>query len=257
MGRFLGSYDGEEIDRPDLNKCPDCGCFFASDNCPLCGKPCPEEFRAGNRKPLKKKKHKGNSSSRTVTFMDWYHQWWVIILALIFFPIMGIILLLTSPHKKSIKIAVGVVAIIWGLTSAIGIGNIVNGFNRLTYKPVDTSLSREEYIAACSVTDPEQFYRNAEDLKGEYVAVTVIVNEKFRDADAEYNGNDYPVYYECTDGSGREFTILIRDCIIDSSENFMPGDVITVYGEGDGEISVYDEFYEVHSAPCLNAAYVE
>ena len=39
MGRMLGSFDPEdELDRPDLNKCPDCGCYFASDECPLCGK---------------------------------------------------------------------------------------------------------------------------------------------------------------------------------------------------------------------------
>ena len=39
MGRMLGSFDNpEELDRPDLNKCPDCNCFFAGDNCPLCGK---------------------------------------------------------------------------------------------------------------------------------------------------------------------------------------------------------------------------
>ena len=49
MGRMLGSHGSEELDRPDLNKCPDCGCFFSSDNCPLCGKPCPEEMRAGNK----------------------------------------------------------------------------------------------------------------------------------------------------------------------------------------------------------------
>ena len=40
MGRLLGSFaDREELDRPDLNKCPDCKCFFGGDNCPICGKP--------------------------------------------------------------------------------------------------------------------------------------------------------------------------------------------------------------------------
>ena len=146
MGRFLGAYDGEEIDRPDLNKCPDCGCFFAADNCPLCGKTCPEEFRAGNRKPVKKKKTKGNSSSRTVTFMEWYHSWWVIILALIFFPIMGIILLLTSPHKKSLKIGFAAAAVAWGIISYFGLGNIIGKITGMLDKPVDNTLSREEYM---------------------------------------------------------------------------------------------------------------
>ncbi len=257
MGRFLGSYDGEEIDRPDLNKCPDCGCFFGSENCPLCGKPCPEEFKAGNRRPVKKKRSNGNSSSRTVTFIDWYHSWWVIILAIIFFPIAGVILIFTSPHKKSLKAVVGTVAVIWAIISVVGIGNIINGIEDLTYRPVDTSLSREEYIEKCSDITAEEFYRSAESHKGKYIAMTVIVSEKIRDVDAEYNNNSYPVYYVCTDGEEKPFTILIRDCIVDLPENFIEGDVITVYGEGDGSVTVYDEFFEPHTAPCLNVAYVE
>ena len=257
MGKFLGTYDGEEIDRPDLNKCPECGCFFGSDNCPLCGKPCPEEFKAGNRKPVKQKRSRGNSSSRTVTFIDWYHSWWVIILAIIFFPIAGCILIFTSPHKRSLKIGVGAVAVIWALISVVGVGDIINGIEDLTYRPVDTSLSREEYVAACREVSAEQFYRGAEGYTDKYVCMTLTVSEKIRDVDAEYNNNDYPVYYVCTDSENKSFTILIRDCIRDLPENFIEGDVVTVYGEGDGSITVYDEFYEPHSAPCLNVAYVD
>ena len=53
MGRSFENYD--ELDRPDLNKCPDCGCFFGQDYCPICGKLCPEEMRAGNRAAVKQK----------------------------------------------------------------------------------------------------------------------------------------------------------------------------------------------------------
>ena len=28
----------DERDYPELNKCPDCETFFASDNCPICGR---------------------------------------------------------------------------------------------------------------------------------------------------------------------------------------------------------------------------
>jgi len=57
MGRLLGSHDGgDSLDRPDLNRCPDCGCYFESEECPLCGKICPEDMRAGNRKEVKQKK---------------------------------------------------------------------------------------------------------------------------------------------------------------------------------------------------------
>ena len=100
MGRSFDTHD--ELDRPDLNKCPDCGCFFAQDSCPLCGKVCPEEMRAGNRKPPKKVKQA--SVSDRVTFVQWYHSWWFIVIMMFIFPIAGIALLVTSPHKKWQKI---------------------------------------------------------------------------------------------------------------------------------------------------------
>ena len=106
MGRLLGSFaDEDELDRPDLNKCPDCECFFDGDECPICGKVCPEEYRAGNRKAVKKKRNKGGTQYR-VTFIPWYHSWWFILLMMFFSPfsIAGIVLLLTSPHKKGMKI---------------------------------------------------------------------------------------------------------------------------------------------------------
>ena len=82
MGKMMGAFDSENdmLDRPDLNKCPDCGCFFAQDNCPLCGKPCPEEMRAGNRTAPKKQKYKYDNGYRTVQFVDWYHRWWFIVI---------------------------------------------------------------------------------------------------------------------------------------------------------------------------------
>lgn len=257
MGRFLGSYDGEEIDRPDLNKCPDCGCFFAGDNCPLCGKECPEEFRAENRKPVKQKKRRGNSSSRTVTFIDWYHSWWVIALALFFFPVVGFVLLLTSPHKKSLKIGIGIAAVIWFILPYLGgVGMLFGNLKGMMEKPVDTSLTREEYIAQCESITAEEFYRGGDEYKSRFVSVTLTVSKKFVDPEAEYNGSLYPTYYICHDGSGNEFEIIVRDCIQDSSRNYIPGDVLTFYGEGAGEQTVYDDTYSTHTAPTINVAYV-
>lgn len=104
MGRMLGAFDNpEELDRPDLNKCPDCECFFAGDNCPLCGKVCPEEMRAGNRRPPKKVKKRRGSDGR-VTFMEWYHSWWCILIATVFMAPVGIILMLTSPRRTLWKV---------------------------------------------------------------------------------------------------------------------------------------------------------
>ena len=34
MGRSLGYHDSDELDRPELNKCPDCECYFASEDLP-------------------------------------------------------------------------------------------------------------------------------------------------------------------------------------------------------------------------------
>ena len=86
MGKLLGAYDDIDNEREDLNKCPDCECFFAQDVCPMCGKPCPEEMRAGNRKPVKQKKRRRSSGSGRVTFVEWYHSWWFIAIMMIFMP---------------------------------------------------------------------------------------------------------------------------------------------------------------------------
>ena len=113
MGRMLGAFDGrEELDRPDLNKCPDCECFFAGETCPLCGKVCPEEMRAGNRKPPKKQRRLRSGSNGRVTFVEWYHSWWFIVLMMIFIPIAGIVLLITSPHRTRSKIIFVVIFVV-------------------------------------------------------------------------------------------------------------------------------------------------
>ena len=83
-----------------------------------------------------------------------------------------------------------------------------------------------------------------------------MVNKKITDSDAYYQKKKYPEYFVCSDASG-EFTILVRDCIIDGVSNFLAGETITVYGEAEGNVSVYDMQYELYSAPCLNAAYIE
>ena len=112
MGRMLGSHGSEELDRPDLNKCPDCRCFFDGESCPLCGKICPEEMRAGNRAKVKITKKRRSGSDR-VTFIPWYHGWLFIILMFFVMPVFGIILLCTSPYRLRTKIIV-IVALVVG-----------------------------------------------------------------------------------------------------------------------------------------------
>jgi hypothetical protein len=257
MGRMLGAFDSDNNnDRPDLNKCPDCGCFFAQDHCPLCGKLCPEEMHAGNRKSVKPEKRKKGYSSNRVTFVEWYHSWWFIVLMMFVMPIVGIILLATSPHKTSLKIACIVVALIIAiLPFAIA---VLGEFFMAAFgdPPVDTSKSREEYIEACEDVDAEEFYRMADSYTGKFVSMTLKIEEKFIDGDA-YDGDKYAAHYICSDIEGKELHFIIRDCIQDKNQNLIPGDIIKIYGEGAGNYSVYDEEYDLRNEPAIFVAYFE
>lgn len=259
MGRMLGAFDGDnELDRPDLNKCPDCGCYFAQDTCPLCGKECPEEFRAGNRKPVKssrwKKRDNGYRSGR-VTFVEWYHSWWFILLMLILMPLVGIVLLATSPHKKSLKIGLILAGLIYGIVSTYGIGNIVQYVKNRMEEPVNTSLSAEEYIDRCEDVDPEDFFRNAESYKGDYLSMTLTVHGELVDYNGQTNGGKYTTYYLCVDAdSGRQ--ILVRDCR-KGGGRLLAGDVITLYGEGAGMKDLFATNFQSYHLPCVNTAYVK
>jgi len=255
MGRQLGAFDPDNnIDRPDLNKCPDCECFFAGDNCPLCGKECPEEMRAGNRKPVKQPKRRSSGGSGRVTFIEWYHSWWFIILMSFFSPVIGAVLLFTSPHKKKAKITFVALAILYFVLQMYGFG-LISGIVNLFDKPVDTSLSREEYISACEMVSAEEFYRSVGEYDGDFISMELTVKSTLTDWDGAYNNEKYTTYYICSDSEGR-VEILVRDCIQGRRQNFLPGDVITIYGEGSGNRTVYDENYNPYSAPCVNAAYV-
>ena len=104
MSRQLGAFDDDDnFDRPDLNKCPDCGCYFSQNNCPFCGKACPEDMRAGMRKPVKVRKKRSSGNGR-VTFVEWYHSWWFILIMTFVFPLAAVFLLISSPYAKKWKI---------------------------------------------------------------------------------------------------------------------------------------------------------
>lgn len=252
MGAF--DRDNDMLDRPDLNKCPDCGCFFAQDNCPLCGKPCPEEMRAGNRKPPKKEKYKYDNGYRTVQFVDWYHRWWFIAIMAFIQPIIAIVLLITSPHKKAHKIIAVAVAVLYMIVSSALVPHILNWIFKPEV-PVNTSLSKEEYIAACEQVSAEDFYRNPDAYSGKFVKMTVTVTKVL------YSGSDYEYdsYYLCKPTEGGDFELLIRNCLQDGAQNFMVGDTVLVYGEGAGNVTAghiaQDGLFTTHKAPCINFAY--
>jgi hypothetical protein len=251
MGRLLGSFDGDnELDRPDLNKCPDCECYFAQDNCPLCGKECPPEMRAGARKTVKKRRT--HSQNGRVTFVEWYHSWWFIILMLFLFPVIGIILLITSPHKRSAKAGFVCVGLAYMLVSSIGLGNIIPIFVNTFDPPVNTKLSFEEYTAKCVEVDAEDYFREPDKYKGQYIKMTLTVLDSYTEYDCKY-GDKYSKLYSC-DGGNYAY-IIIRDCTQSSRINLKYGDIITIYGEGAGNYTV-DGYWNNTSYPCIHVAYV-
>ncbi len=255
MGRMLGAFaDDEDLDRPDLNKCPDCGCYFESDDCPICGRRCPEYMRAGNRKPPKKKKKKKGGPQYKVSFVEWYHSWWFIILMLFVFPLVGIILLFTSPHKKSLKITAVVLAIVYTLLTSSLLPAVVRGVIAHFSSPVDTSMSREEYVTVCDEISAEDFYRSSAGFKSAFVSMELRVKEKITDPDGY---GKYTTYYVCEAMDGGSFEIMIRDCLQDEKRNLIEGDMIRVYGEGAGTVTIYDMEYAPHVAPCVFVAYLD
>jgi len=257
MGKLLGAYDADmNNEREDLNKCPDCECFFAQDVCPMCGKPCPEEMRAGNRKPVKQKRYRRSRGSGRVTFVEWYHSWWFIVIMMFFMPIVGIILLFTSPHKTAHKVIFIVLAVAYiilitfgGLFDALGvIGNMFE-------KPIDTSLSREEYVSECVSLEAEEYYRASDSYKGKFVSLelTIVCSAE----SWEHYGSKYDVFYLCCGEDGDAFQILIRDCIQDASQNFISGDRIRIYGEGAEIVEASNNRGDYFYVPCINVAYYE
>lgn len=255
MGRSLGYFDSDELDRPELNKCPDCECYFATEECPLCGKICPEEMRAGNRKPVKPPKKRQNSSGR-VQFISWYHSWWFIILMLYFMPIAGIILFFTSPHSKKSKIIAASIVVgvyvVGGLLVTFGAGLLSNLFYE---SPVNDDISREEYVQLCEEMDVEDFYRVANDY-GRYVCLELTVIEK----DVEHSIDVYDTgatYYHCRDLNGGEMVIYVQDCNLGTPIQFLPGDMIRVYGESAGMMSFLDGSTYTSERPCVYMAYCE
>ena len=253
MGRMLGYHDSDELDRPELNKCPDCECYFATDECPLCGKICPEDMRAGNRKKVKDFKFEKGTNSHRVTFVQWYHSWVAILLFTIFMPLVGIILLITSPHKTKHKLifvaclvlaavvmgAIGSIILMTAMKSSIG--DILNGFAGVSKY---SHLSREEYIEICEEVSLEAICKYPDDYVGDVVKLELIVYEK--------TSRDGQVFYACSDEDG-EPALLVRDLVADGSD-ISDNDVIIVYGEctgdwtlnGDGEsldVAVINMFY--------------
>ncbi len=254
MGRMFGSYDSDELDRPDLNKCPDCGCYFATDECPLCGKICPEEMRAGKRAAVKKKKKKSDGYSGRVTFIPWYHTWLAMILISFIMPIAGVVLFFTSPYSRKVKIIVASLVIAWQVLLpvilSVGIPMLTD---LLAGSPVNDDISRAEYVEMCEGMTADDFYRHSVET-GLYVTMDLSVVEQL--PSSWFGDSEDTVYYRCRSADTRT-EVVLRDCVLEDRQVLRVGDMIRVWGESAGMTSFYPSYDRSENLPCLNMAYCD
>ena len=105
--------------------------------------------------------------------------------------------------------------------------------------------------------EAEDFYRSTAKYDDKFISVTLKIVDKAVYLDKNYNETE-DNYYVCESVGGSSFYIIVRDCLIDGKQNLIVGDIITLYGEGDKERTVYkyESLYEEVKAPCINMAYV-
>ena len=257
MGANLGFFaEDREHDFPELNKCPDCETFFADANCPICGKECPEEFRAGNRKPIKQKKHRRPSGNGRVQFVPWYHTVWFIVLMLFVQPIVGLILTWTGVWKTHWKIIVTLLVILpyifligGGIVTAI-----VDSYAE-TEIPINLEISDADYRASCVKPDVETLYRNSNEKVGEYVSMDLTVvaftSTYYYTPDVTYR--DANVYLCHIIQGERTLEFFVVDYRQQDQKRLAIGDKITIWGEVAGEI----EAGENVSLPAIYARFID
>ena len=242
MGADLGFFaEDRERDFPELNKCPDCETFFADECCPLCGKACPEEFRAGNRKPIKQKKHRRASGNGRVQFVPWYHTVWFIVAMLIIQPIIGLILTWTGVWKTRWKVIVTLLVIL-PYVLLVGSGFIFAMIDSYSDPviPVNLELSEPDYRAACAEPDAEALYRNSQDYVGNFVQMELTVAEVLSPYYFDSVGDYWEAnVYLCQVQDG---DITLEFVVVDYRQENLTrlavGDKITAFGEVAGEVEV-------------------
>lgn len=258
MGRFgtpqIGYLkDNDDNDIPELNKCPECGAFFDGDICPICKTVCPEEMKAGNRKPQKKRKRREKSNYRSVP-TDLYHQTWFIIIALCISKLVGLVLVWTSDWKKWVKVVVTIVAVfgiyLYYPLSMLIMGGIETQFpydtpTEYVYDTSDTE-AEEVYKGKCQPISYSDLMRSSDFYLGNYLTgkyTVVKITEGY-----ESMTNRYGDYIFASDGEGHIFAFFDRR---NGGQGIVPGDSITVYGrffgisaiEGSGDNQKYPKAF--------------
>lgn len=266
MGKQLGAFDpSNDLDRPDLNKCPDCSCYFAADACPLCGKICPEDMRAGKRAPEKKKKKRGKNHSGRVMFIPWYYSWWFILIMMFIFPLVGIILFFTSPYSKKWKIIISIIAVVYMAVVYTGLGGwLISHVLTQDDQHVNSKLTQEQYEETCQSMDADSYFRLFN--RDGYYTMELVVEDYAVTAwdyydevpDLYMNHGDVEVIYLCRDPNNPSARVFVADCQIKDAITLRPGDRITVWGQGEsGKPTTMGTTNSGSvSAPILYAAYI-
>ena len=245
MSANLGFFaEDRERDFPELNKCPDCETFFVDANCPLCGKECPEEFRAGNRKPVKQKKHRRPAGNGRVQFVPWYHSVWFIALMFFTVPIVGFILMWSSHWKTHWKIILTVAILLPYIIMAI-FGIVVQFTGKLhvpTNLPVNLEMSESDYRETCQTINAEALYRNSEAYVEQYVQMECTVaevasNGYYTDENEYVIANVYLCRVQIEEKTLEFFVVDYRQA---NKVRLAVGDKITVWGEVAGEVESGD-----------------
>ena len=240
MGAPIGFFsDDAPNDYPELNKCPDCETYFQALYCPLCGKECPEEMRAGNRKPVKQKKSRGPRGGGRTRFVPWYFQTWFIVVMLFVMPIVGLILLWQSDHGRGAKIGLSLLVVAPTLLSWLA-AMLLNLLPFGGNGPEVPEYERDSYVAACETVDVEALWRNPDSYEGKNVELSLTVLDKHINAYAQTG--DYETFYECVATvDGKELRFLIADVRLDESTNLATGDRIRLWGAVLGNTEIFSD----------------
>lgn len=255
MSRKPFSAGSEVTDYPDLNKCPDCETYFAQLTCPLCGRECPPEMRAGNRtlnkKPLRDPYQRG---SGRVTFTPWYFSTPFIIIMFFVQPLIAMILLWLGNWKKKWKIAATALVILIAILPFLAFWGFYLFFGGAEEPPVDLSLSREEYIAACETVDPAAFYRDPWGCQGDLLSFDAEILGVHYYADEDFGGPER--FYTARISVGESSAVILLWDYRPEGEslNFVEGDRVTVYGQSAGMRWLKTESHSFEAA-CLALRY--
>lgn len=233
MGTPIGFFaDDGPNDYPNLNKCPDCETYFEGPNCPLCGKECPPQMRAGNRKPQKKRRRTRHSSGR-VRFVPWYYSTWFLIAMLIVFPLVGLILLWTSDNGRGWKVA-GTAACVGVWLFSRPLLSFVLSLLLFNDGPLQRpDLPQSAYCASCEVLDAEGYYRQPGNYPERDVTLTVTVREVFYDETGA-------CVWRCVWSEGEQELLFFLVDYLEEDIHLLAGDRITVWGRTLGSVTAYD-----------------